>query len=170
MTRKNIVFTRVKTAKIQESQIPDVTGHDVLVRMEYTVVSGGTERAGIMGMPNAGGNNFPKKAGYCGVGRVERVGGDVSSFSVGDRVLVYHGVHSNYNIVAETHDGIVGFAQLTKVEDDCRAILDLISAKKLRVRPIVSRVVAPEEASEIYRQLCDDPAFPIGTVFDWRGK
>ena len=310
--------------------------------MEYTVVSGGTERACIMGMPNAGGNNFPKKVGYCGVGRVERVGGDVSSFSVGDRVLVYHGVHSNYNIVAETHDGIVGFAQLTKVEDDsidsldaafviiasmglggvrkleielgesamvmglgllgifsvqflvlsganpviaadpnparralalelgadyaldpaeadfadkvkeltkgrgvngcvevtgvskamsqaldcaswmgriallgctrisdcavdyyqkvhrpgvkligahnlvrpklesyphhwthqddCRAILDLISAKKLRVRPIVSRVVAPEKAPEIYRQLCDDPAFPIGTVFDWRGK
>ena len=52
--------------------------------------------------------------------------------------------------------------------DDCRAILDLIAAKKLRVRPIVSRVVAPGEAPEIYRQLCDDPAFPIGTVFDWR--
>ena len=53
-------------------------------------------------------------------------------------------------------------------QDDCRAILDLISAKKLRVRPIVSRVAAPEEAPGIYRQLCDDPAFPIGTVFDWR--
>ena len=55
-------------------------------------------------------------------------------------------------------------------QDDCRVILDLISAKKFRVRPIVSRVAAPEEAPEIYRQLCDDPAFPIGTVFDWRAK
>ena len=340
MTRKNIVFTAPKTAECLNASVPDVNGHNVLVRMEYTVVSGGTERACIMGMPNAGGNNFPKQLGYCGVGRVERVGEAVSSFSVGDRLLVYHGVHSNYNIVEEAHDGIVGFAQLTKVDDDsldsldaafviiasmglggvrkleielgesamvmglgllgmfsvqflslsganpviaadlnparrtlalelgadyaldpaeadfsdkvkaltkgrgingcvevtgvskamsqaldcaswmgriallgctrisdcavdyyqkvhrpgvkligahnfvrpkfesyphhwthqddCRAILDLVSAKKLRVRPIVSRIALPEEAPEIYRQLCDDPAFPIGTVFDWR--
>ena len=342
MTRKNIVFTAPKTAECLEAAMPEVTGHNVLVRMEYTVVSGGTERACIMGMPNAGGNNFPKQLGYCGVGRVEQIGEAVSSFSIGDRVLVYHGVHSNYNIVEEAHDGIVGYAQLTKVDDDaidsldaafaiiasmglggvrklelelgesamvmglgllgmfavqflalsganpviaadlnparrklalelgadyaldpaeegfadkvkeltkgrgvnacvevtgvskamsqaldcaswmgriallgctrisdcavdyyqkvhrpgvkligahnfvrpkvesyphhwthqddCRAILDLIAANKLRVRPIVSRVAAPEEAPEIYRQLCDDPAFPIGTVFDWRSK
>lgn len=52
--------------------------------------------------------------------------------------------------------------------DDCRAILDLISAKKMQVLPLVSRVVNPESAPEIYKQLCEDKNFPIGTVFDWR--
>jgi threonine dehydrogenase-like Zn-dependent dehydrogenase len=53
-------------------------------------------------------------------------------------------------------------------QDDCKAILDLIAAGRLQVAPVVSRVVAPEDAPAIYDQLCDDPAFPIGTVFDWR--
>jgi threonine dehydrogenase-like Zn-dependent dehydrogenase len=52
-------------------------------------------------------------------------------------------------------------------QDDCRAILDMISSGRLKVAPIVSRVVTPENAPEIYDQLCDDPLFPIGTVFDW---
>ena len=53
-------------------------------------------------------------------------------------------------------------------QDDCKAILDLISAGRIQVAPIVSRIVAPEDAPEIYNQLCDDPKFPMGTVFDWR--
>ena len=53
-------------------------------------------------------------------------------------------------------------------QDDCKAILELIAAGRLQVAPVVSRVVAPEDAPAIYDQLCDDPAFPIGTVFDWR--
>ena len=63
MTRKNIVFTAPKTAECLNAAVPEVTGHNVLVRMEYTVVSGGTERACIMGMPNAGENNFPTFSG-----------------------------------------------------------------------------------------------------------
>ena len=52
--------------------------------------------------------------------------------------------------------------------DDCRAILDLISARKVQVLPMVSRVVKPESAPQIYKQLCEDKNFPMGTVFDWR--
>ena len=51
--------------------------------------------------------------------------------------------------------------------DDCKAILDLIGAGRIQVEPIVSRVVSPEDCTEIYNQLCDDPTFPMGTVFDW---
>jgi threonine dehydrogenase-like Zn-dependent dehydrogenase len=51
--------------------------------------------------------------------------------------------------------------------DDCRAILELLGAKRIQVAPIVSRVVSPEAAPEIYSQLCTDPEFPMGTVFDW---
>lgn len=334
MMRRSIVFTEPKTAECLTEEIPDVADGKVLVRMEYTVVSGGTERACIMGMPNAGGANFPKRLGYCGVGHVERTGEAATAFAVGDRVLVYHGMHSDYNLVdasqlTKVEDdaidsldaafviiasmglggvrkleielgesamvmglgllgmfavqflalsganpviaadlnparcklalelgadyaldpledgfadkiraftkgrGVNGCVEVTGVskamsqaldcaswmgriallgctrvsdcavdyylkvhrpgvkligahnfvrpkfesyphhwthQDDCRAILDLISAKKLRVRPIVSRVALPDEAPEIYRQLCDDPTFPIGTVFDWRTK
>lgn len=332
MKNKQIVFTAVHTAELLENELGTVGEGDVLVEMEYTVVSGGTERANLMGMENAGGNKFPKKLGYCGVGRVLEAGSSVTSVSCGDRVLVYHGTHGKYNIRPEADltrvedDNIasldaafviiasmglggvrklelelgesamvmglgllgifaVQFLRLSganpviavdldqsrrelalrlgadyalnpsaedfvervmaltggkgvratvevtgasvamkqalecssymgrisllgctrvsdcsvdyykqvhrpgikligahnfvrpKVEsyphhwthlDDCRAILDMISAGRLKVAPIVSRVVSPVEAPRIYNELCDSAEFPIGTVFDWR--
>ena len=332
MKTKQILFTDFHKAELLEQEIREIKENDVLVEMEYTVVSGGTERANIMGMENAGGMKFPKALGYCGVGRVLQIGSAVTSVAVGDRVLVYHGKHAKYNVTPESDVtkvcddaidsldaafviiasmglggvrkleielgesamvmglGLLGifavqFCRLSgacpviaadlnparrelalklgadyafdpsepdfveqvkavtkgagvratvevtgvsaamkqalecasfmgrisllgctrvsdcavdyyqqvhrpgvkligahnfvrpKVEsyphhwthqDDCKAILDLIGAGRVQVAPIVSRVVSPEDAPEIYNQLCDDPAFPIGTVFDWR--
>jgi 2-desacetyl-2-hydroxyethyl bacteriochlorophyllide A dehydrogenase len=299
--------------------------------MEYTVISGGTEYACLMGLNNTP-RVFPMSLGYCGVGNVVQTGKCVKNIKCGDRVLVYHGVHSDYNIRKEDEitkvenddvssleaafviiasmglggarklelelgesamvmgQGLLGifatqFLRLSgampliaadlnparrelalqlgadyaldpsdpnfvetvkeitggkgvratvevtgisaamkqalecasfmgrisllgctrvsdcavdyyqqvhrpgvkligahnfvrpKVEsyphhwthqDDCKAILDLIAAGRIQVEPIVSRVVSPEDCTEIYNQLCDDPAFPMGTVFDWR--
>lgn len=331
-TNKQIVFTNVHEAALLETELSNIKENEVLVETEYTVVSGGTERANLLGLENAGGSRFPKKLGYCGIGRVLEVGTAVTSVAVGDRVLIYHGHHCKYNIRPEaditkvkddTIDsldaafviiasmglggvrkleielgesamvmglGLLGifavqFCRLSgaypiiaadlnparrelalqlgadyafdpsapdfveqvkkvtngkgvratvevtgvsaamkqalecaswmgrisllgctrvsdcavdyyqhvhrpgvkligahnfirpKVEsyphhwthqDDCIAILDLIGAGRIKVAPIVSRVVSPVEAPEIYNQLCDDPAFPMGTVFDWR--
>ena len=332
MKTKQILFTDFHKAELLEQEIREIKENDVLVEMDYTVVSGGTERANIMGMENAGGMKFPKRLGYCGVGRVLQIGSAVSSVEVGNRVLVYHGTHSKYNVRPENDItkveneaiasldaafviiasmglggvrkleielgesamvmglGLLGifavqFCRLSgacpviaadlnparrelalqlgadyafdpsapdfveqvkavtkckgvratvevtgvsaamrqalecaswmgrisllgctrvsdcsvdyyqqvhrpgvkligahnfirpKVEsyphhwthqDDCKAILDLIAAGRVQVAPIVSRVVSPEDCTEIYNQLCDDPAFPMGTVFDWR--
>lgn len=332
MKTKQILFTDFHKAELLEQEIREIKENDVLVEMEYTVVSGGTERANIMAMPNAGGNKFPKSLGYCGVGRVMQIGSAVTSVAVGDRVLVYHGKHAKYNVTPESDvtkvcdDAIdsldaafviiasMGLGGVRKLEielgesamvmglgllgifavqfcrlcgaypviaadlnparrelalqlgadyafdpaapdfkeqvkavtggrgvratvevtgvsaamrqalecaswmgrisllgctrvsdcsvdyyqqvhrpgvkligahnfirpkvesyphhwthqDDCRAILDMIAAGRVKVAPIVSRVVSPEDAPEIYNQLCDDPAFPMGTVFDWR--
>ena len=332
MITKQILFTDVHRAELLELDVPELGERDVLTEMEYTVVSGGTERANLMGMENAGGNKFPKKLGYCGVGRVLRIGSAVSSVSVGERVLVYHGYHAKYNVRPEqdvtrvANDAIpsldaafviiasMGLGGVRKLElelgesamvmglgllgifavqfcrlsgaypviaadlnparrelalrlgadyafdpsdpdfveqvravtggagvratvevtgvfaamkqalacaswmgrvsllgctrtsdcavdyyrevhrpgirligahnfvrpklesyphhwthqDDCRAILDLLAAGRIEVEPIVSRVVSPKDAAVIYDQLCDDPAFPMGTVFDWR--
>ena len=52
--------------------------------------------------------------------------------------------------------------------DDCRAILNLMSAGRLKVSPIRSRVINGENAPQIYQQLITDRSFPLGTVFDWR--
>lgn len=332
MKTKQILFTDFHKAELLEQEIREIKENDVLVEMEYTVVSGGTERANIMGMENAGGMKFPKALGYCGVGRVLQIGSAVTSVAVGDRVLVYHGKHAKYNVTPESDvtkvcdDAIdsldaafviiasMGLGGVRKLEielgesamvmglgllgifavqfcrlggaypviaadlnparrelalklgadyafdpaapdfkeqvkavtggrgvratvevtgvsaamrqalecaswmgrisllgctrvsdcsvdyyqqvhrpgvkligahnfirpkvesyphhwthqDDCKAILDLIAAGRVQVAPIVSRVVSPEDAPEIYNQLCDDPAFPMGTVFDWR--
>lgn len=331
MKTKRIVFTAVHTAELLEVELPPMGDEDVLTEMEYTVVSGGTERANILAMPNAG-HDFPRALGYCGVGRVLQVGASVTNIRAGDRVLVYHGTHAKYNIRPQAeitrvdNDAIpslnaafviiaamglggvrklelelgesamvmglgllgifaVQFCRLSgaypliaadpnpdrralalrlgadyafdpsapdfteqvkkvtggkgvratvevtgvsaamkqalecaawmgrisllgctrisdcdidyyqqvhrpgirligahnfvrpKVEsyphhwthqDDCTAILDLIAAGRVQVAPIVSRVVSPHTAPQIFDQLCDDPLFPIGTVFDWR--
>ena len=55
-------------------------------------------------------------------------------------------------------------------QDDCKAILELIERGRLDVKSVVSRVVPPETAPEIYTELCDNPNFPLGTVFDWRTR
>jgi len=330
MKSKKIVFTGVHKAELLDGDLPELKAKEVLTEMEYTVISGGTERASIMGMNNTP-QQFPMSLGYCGVGRVVEIGDAVTEFVVGDRVLVYHGIHAKYNIrpaemLTKVSDdsvssldaafvviatmglggvrkleielgesamvmglGLLGmfavqFCRLSgaypviaadlnparrelalklgadyafdpsspdfveqvkavtkgkgvratvevtgvsaamkqalecasfmgrisllgctrvsdcavdyyqqvhrpgvkligahnfvrpKVEsyphhwthhDDCKAILDLIGAGRIQVAPIVSRVVSPEDCTEIYNQLCDDPAFPMGTVFDW---
>ena len=332
MRSKKIVFTAFHKAELLEVDVPRLRENEVLTEMEYTVVSGGTERANIMAMENAGGNNFPKYLGYCGVGYVREIGSGVKNVAVGDRVLVYHGCHSKYNVRPETditkvtngdissldaafviiasmglggvrklelelgesamvmglgllgifavqflrqsgaypliaadlnparrslalelgadyaldpsapcfkeqvmeitkgrgvratvevtgvsaamkqalecasYMGRIALLGCTRVsdcavdyyqqvhrpgvkligahnfvrpkvesyphhwthQDDCRAILDLIAAGRIKVAPIVSRVVSPKDCADIYNQLCDDIAFPMGTVFDWR--
>ena len=332
MKSKQIVFTGFHRAELLEVDVRELKEDEVLTDMEYTVVSGGTERANIMAMPNAGGDNFPKALGYCGIGHVIKVGSAVDNIAVGDRVLVYHGKHMKYNVrtvkeitkvendsidsldaafviiaamglggvrkleielgesamimglgllgifavqfcrlsgaypviaadlnparrelalklgadyafdpsapdfveqvkAATKGKGVRATVEVTGVsaamkqalecaswmgrisllgctrvsdcsvdyyqqvhkpgvkligahnlvrpkvesyphhwthQDDCKAILDLIAAGRMQVAPIVSRVVSPEDCAEIYNQLCDDPAFPMGTVFDWR--
>lgn len=334
MLTKSIVFTAAKTAELLMEETKPQTADSVTVRMEYTVISGGTERASIMAMPNAGGNKFPKRLGYCGVGHVVEAGEAVTNVAVGDRVLVYHGHHKQYNVVPARdvtkvtqeeldsleaafviiaamglgglrrlalevgESGMVmglgllgmfamqfmrlsgaypviaadlsparrelalqlgadyalnpseeGFADKVKAltggkgvngivevtgasvalqqalgcvaregrisllgctrisdcpidfyqqvhrpgvkligahnmvrpkfesrphewthQDDCKAILALLNAGRIQVKPIISRVVKPEDAPQVYTQLCDDPAFPMGTVFDWRNE
>lgn len=332
MKRKRILFTDIHKAEIVEGDIPALGKKQVMTRMEYTAVSGGTERACILAMNNTP-QEFPQALGYCGVGRVVEVGSDVDTIKPGDRVLTYHGCHTNYNVndiseitKVENEEidsldaslviiasmglggvrkleielgesamvmglGLLGmfsvqFARLNganpviavdlnkerrdlalklgadyaldpsdpdfvekvmkitkgkgvnatvevtgasvamkqalecasrmgrisllgctrvsdcsvdyyqqvhkpgvkligahnfvrpKVEsyphhwthhDDCRAILDMIESGRVKVKPIISRIASPIDAPEIYNQLCDDPHFPLGTVFDWRG-
>ena len=331
MTNKQIFFTDVHKAELLEEPVRAVGVDEVLTRMEYTVVSGGTERANILGMANTS-RKFPKSLGYCGVGIVEAIGENVSDIGVGDRVLVYHGHHAKYNIrsaadITKVEDdsipsveaafviiasmglggvrklefeigesamvmglGLLGIfsiqflrqsgaypliavdlseerrqlalrlgadvaldptapdfkeqvlsatkgkgvnacvevtgisaameqalecmARLGRIsllgctrisdcsvdyykqvhrpgikligahnfvrpkfesyphhwthQDDCKMILDWIAAKRIEVGSIISRIVSPCDAPEIFNQLCDDPAFPMGTVFDWR--
>jgi len=115
MLNKQIFFTDVHKAELLENEVVKVKENEVLTKMEYTVVSGGTERACILGMNNTP-QNYPMSLGYCGVGYVEEVGSGVNKVSVGDRVLVYHGCHSKYNIRPES--------DITKVENNAISSLE----------------------------------------------
>jgi 2-desacetyl-2-hydroxyethyl bacteriochlorophyllide A dehydrogenase len=330
MKRKQIIFTAPRTAELLETDVPVLSDKGVLVKTEYTVVSGGTERANILGLPNVP-QGLPKQLGYCGIGYVLEIGKNVKTVGVGDRVLVYHGVHSNLNVREENEitkvenvgipsleaaftviasmglggvrklelelgesamvmglgllgmfsvqflrasganpliaadlnperrkmalelgadyafdpsepdfvekvkavtkgKGVNATVEVTGVSkamnqaldcaswmgrisllgctrvsdcnvdyysqvhrpgikligahnfvrpkyesyphhwthhDDCRAILDMIERGRIKVAPMIGRVVSPENCPEIFTQLCDDPNFPLGTVFDW---
>lgn len=52
--------------------------------------------------------------------------------------------------------------------DDYRALLALIAAGRLQVKPIISEVVSPERAPAIYRRLAEEQHPPLGIVFDWK--
>ncbi|MBQ8357669.1 MAG: zinc-binding alcohol dehydrogenase [Clostridia bacterium] len=115
MKNKQIFFTDIHKAELLEVDVRDIKENEVLAETEYTVVSGGTERANLLATKNTG-QRFPKSLGYCGVGRVLAVGSAVTGIAVGDRVLIYHGKHAKYNIRPE--------ADVTKVKDDTVPSLD----------------------------------------------
>lgn len=67
--RKQILFTEIGKAELQETDLPAVKENDAAVKTEYTVISGGTERACLLGMNNTS-QKFPMSLGYCGVERI----------------------------------------------------------------------------------------------------
>ena len=52
--------------------------------------------------------------------------------------------------------------------DDYRALLALIAAGRLQVKPIISEIVSPQCAPAIYRRLAEEQHPPLGIVFDWK--
>ena len=51
--------------------------------------------------------------------------------------------------------------------DDYRTFLKLVTAGKLQVRPLISEVVSPEDAPEVYGSLAEMKNPPLGIAFDW---
>lgn len=117
MEATRVVFTEPGEAQLQVRQLSSPTGDNVLVKTQFTVVSGGTERAYLLGMPNTA-QKFPTGIGYCGIGQVVEIGDLVTDLAPGDRVLVYHGGHSQYSLVSR--------GRLTKVENDNIDSLDAV--------------------------------------------
>lgn len=132
MTNKQIVFTRKDTAELLEEECKAMSANEVVVETAISTVSCGTERANITGDPNvapdkASSSMFPRKLGYSSAGTVIAKGENVHSVNIGDRVVVYWGTHSKYNIVSEN--------KVVRIEDDTisfqEAALSFISAFSL---------------------------------------
>ena len=106
METKQIIFTKINTAELCDVPVYEPGDGQVLVKMAYTAISRGTERANITGDPNVsifdgGSVHFPRALGYSGSGIVEKLGAGVHSVHVGDRVAVWNSQHRGYCTVHE---------------------------------------------------------------------
>ncbi len=119
MSGSYIVFEDAGKAVLKKFDIPSLGTDEVLLENDYTVISAGTERANLMGLPNtttAGGGGFPFCPGYCGAGRVIAIGDDVTELKVADRVVINWGGHRSHTI-KKSRD-------VLKIEDDSIDLLD----------------------------------------------
>lgn len=92
-----VSFKKVEVAELEEFEVDLPKENEVLVRVYYTLISAGTEKANLSGAPNTP-HKFPQIPGYSSVGVVEKVGKNVNGLKVGDRVFVSNGGHASYNV------------------------------------------------------------------------
>lgn len=97
MQATQIIFPERNQVALEETALPPLGPHDVLVRTEVSGISAGTELTNLRGDMER--QSFPKYPGYSNVGVVERVGGEVDGFAIGDRVLS-NGRHASHHIVS----------------------------------------------------------------------
>ncbi len=103
MKRKQILFTAIGKAELLDREVKDMADDEVIVKTEFSAISAGTERANLIAEPNtASKGKFPWAEGYSSVGVIVEAGKCIKNFKAGDRVLVYHGVHAEYNKIKET--------------------------------------------------------------------
>lgn len=115
MQCKQIVFTEKNKAELLTVDVNEPAENEVMVETLFSTVSCGTERANLTGDPNvsatgASGVVFPRCSGYNSSGIVIKIGKNVKSVKVGDRVAVYWGFHKKINVVDES--------LVVKIEDE----------------------------------------------------
>ncbi len=99
MYTKQIVFTKSHTAELLDVECLPPKENEVTVRLEYSAISSGTEKANYIGSRN--GINvaenedavFPRTVGYSAAGIVTEAGVGVNDIKIGDKVVVYWGKH-----------------------------------------------------------------------------
>jgi len=106
MTGHCVVVESIGQAVLKPFEVPQPKPGEVLLENDYTVVSAGTERANLMGLPNTP-QQFPYHPGYCGIGRVIVVGDGVTNLALGDRVLATWSGHRSHAVQAAADSTVV---------------------------------------------------------------
>jgi 2-desacetyl-2-hydroxyethyl bacteriochlorophyllide A dehydrogenase len=92
-----VVFPEPHKASLERFDVPALAADEVLIENEFSVISAGTDRANLIGLPNTKGT-FPQYPGYSAVGRAVDTGAAVKEVGSGERVIVYFGGHSSHTV------------------------------------------------------------------------
>lgn len=102
---RSIVFTSPGIAELQTLPMPAPGPGEALVRISYSAISSGTERANLIGDENLGiyeaarPCTYPRTLGYSSSGTIEALGEGVTGFSVGDRVALSWSKHTLHQTI-----------------------------------------------------------------------
>ncbi len=172
---KQLVFTAPCVTELLEVDIPEIKENEVLVRIERSSISAGTERANLVGDPSVSGASapkvkFPRKVGYSSSGVVVKVGSAVTRVRVGDRVACMDSKHAQYWNMSETKvfplpDSVsMGAAALTYI-----SIFPLAAVRKCRVEigesaMVMGQGVLGQIAVQILRAAGATPIIAVDPV------
>ncbi len=95
MEAQRVVWPSRAKVEVETFALPTLGDDEVLVETECTLISPGTERAFLLGLPNAQGR-YPSRPGYSNVGTVVEVGKAVTDFKIGERVASTQGHTSHF--------------------------------------------------------------------------
>jgi 3-hydroxyethyl bacteriochlorophyllide a dehydrogenase len=90
MRSKAVVFPHIRSVALQEIPVPDPGARDLVIGIEFSFLSNGTERwclTGRLQVPGEQAFRFPHVPGYQAAGVVLGVGRDLQGYSPGDRVF-----------------------------------------------------------------------------------
>lgn len=95
MRGHRIVWPEPLRVEIEDFEVPDPGPGEVVIQTACTVISPGTELAGLRAMNNTAGS-WPRHPGYSGSGRIVAIGPEVQDLAVGDRVVMDHCGHASH--------------------------------------------------------------------------
>ena len=125
---ERVVWLRPEVADIETFRLLKPGRGELLIRVGASVISPGTERAFLLGLPNTA-RQFPSGAGYSAAGVVEYVGRGVDTWSVGDR---FAGVAPHASRALTTPDRIVHIPSGVTDEQACFVHLGAIALQAIR--------------------------------------
>lgn len=172
---KQLVFTAPMVTEMLEVDVPQLGENDVLVKIERSSISAGTERANLIGDPSVSGASapkvkFPRTVGYSSAGVVVAIGEQVTRVKVGDRVACMDSKHAQYWRMPETKvfvlpDSVsMGAAALTYI-----SIFPLAAVRKCRVEigesaMVMGQGVLGQIAVQILRAAGATPIIAVDPV------
>ena len=97
-----VSFTAREHAELVEEELPPTGPDQVLVKVDYDLISAGTELAYYHELPNTGttGGRFPVVVGYSASGTVLEAGSQISDLKPGDKVIACWGGHRSHIVCA----------------------------------------------------------------------
>jgi len=95
MKGRRVVWPSRAKVEIEEFEFSSLGDNELLVATECSLISPGTERAFLLGLPNAQGR-YPSYPGYSNIGVVIDFGRDIDGFNIGDRVVSSKGHTSHF--------------------------------------------------------------------------